>query len=399
MSLKIPYEDLRLYAYSNDHLIHGPIRGIIVCFTGLNGFAMRDEDSDEAKQWAQDGFVYVFPYINPWAWMNRAAVRLTDAVLDALFTHYALPETTPIVSTGGSMGGLCALVYCRYAKRTPVSCAANCPVCDLPFHYTERPDLPRTMLSAFGEYEMPLQDALKTASPLHLAVELPNISYYIVHCCADEAVNKSLHSDRFVAELRKTRRVTYRTVPERGHCDLTDEARTDYNSFIRASALREGSVTIRETRPSDLEDVRALWADGDVMRFVGFPDGLIRSAEEMDAWYARLETRRPGTNHFGVYEDSAYCGETYYSVDPETGSAVLDIKLFPHARGRGIASKALAFAMEQAFAHGAARCWVDPNAKNAKALALYRRLGMIEKPAPAALEVPEGFLYFEKERP
>ena len=49
------------------------------------------------------------------------------------------------------MGGLCALVWPRYTKRRVVAVAANCPVCDLPFHYTERPDLPRTLRAAFGD--------------------------------------------------------------------------------------------------------------------------------------------------------------------------------------------------------------------------------------------------------
>ena len=57
-------------------------------------------------------------------------------------------ENIPVVSTGGSMGGQSALVYCAYSKRTPVACVANCPVCDTVFHFTERPDLPRTLYSA-----------------------------------------------------------------------------------------------------------------------------------------------------------------------------------------------------------------------------------------------------------
>lgn len=235
------YEDLRLYTYSNDALINGEIKGIVVQFTGLGGTRMIDEDTDEGRFYAEKNIIYVFPYINPWSWMNSAAVKLTDSVIDCLFEHYELPENTPVISIGGSMGGQCALVYCYYAKRTPAACAANCPVCDLPYHYTERPDLPRTMLSAFGEYDIPLDVAIKTASPLHLADDMPDIPYYIVHCEADEAVNKQMHSDRLVEALSEEHRVIYKSVPERGHCDLTPEALDEYRGFIVAQCEKSAA--------------------------------------------------------------------------------------------------------------------------------------------------------------
>ena len=40
-------------------------------------------------------------------------------------------------------------------------------------------------------------------------------------------------------------------------------------------------TVIKETTIEDLDNVQKLWADGDVMRFVGFPDGLQRTSEEM----------------------------------------------------------------------------------------------------------------------
>ena len=33
-------------------------------------------------------------------------------------------------------------------------------------------------------------------------------------------------------------------------------------------------LTIKETTRADLPNIQSLWADGDVMKFVGFPDGL-----------------------------------------------------------------------------------------------------------------------------
>jgi len=144
------WENLGSFAYTNHEVINGDIRGIVVSFVGLGGaitwFGSQNLDGIE---WGKKGILDVHPYNNPWNWMNRQAIDWTDEVLDVLFDHFNLPEATPIISTGGSMGGQCALVYTRYAKRTPKACFANCPVCDMPFHFTERPDLPRTIYSAY----------------------------------------------------------------------------------------------------------------------------------------------------------------------------------------------------------------------------------------------------------
>ena len=217
-------ENLRSYAYTNENALDGKPKGIILDFFGLGGQAMYHEDTEAGKYYAKGGALLVVPYTNPWGWMNNDEVRLTDEILDVLFEKYNLDESTPIVSTGGSMGGLACIVYTKYAKRTPVGCVANCPVCDLPFHYTERVDLPRTLYSAFYSYEGTLEEALKSASPLHLAPTLPKKTEYIIfHCEKDGAVNIDAHSNRFVAELSKSRNVAYYKIPDRGHCDLPED--------------------------------------------------------------------------------------------------------------------------------------------------------------------------------
>lgn len=162
------------------------------------------------------------------------------------------------------------------------------------------------------------------------------------------------------------------------------------------------AVEIRETAAEDVKNVQRLWADGDVMRFVGFPEGTEESDESMQNWFEWVEGNRPWTNHYSIYEDGVYCGEASYDIDSESGSASLDIKLFPFARGRGIASAALKRAIEDAFANGAETVWVDPHPDNERALALYRRLGFTEKPMPEHVadlgEDPEASVYMELEK-
>lgn len=232
----ITYENLRLFSYSNDKQIEGPIRGIVIHFTGMGCDDLFDGDLPEADYYTARNIVYLIPYGNPWAWMNRQQVELADQIIDIILDKYGLPEDLPIVSTGLSMGGQGALVYMVYSKRTPVACVANCPVCDMPFHYTERPDLPSSYYSAYLYEEGTMEEILPRFSPLHLAEagKMPDAAYTVFHCTEDKSVNKQLHSDRFVAAMEKAgHSVDYRIIPDRGHCDLRPE---DYQALFAACA-------------------------------------------------------------------------------------------------------------------------------------------------------------------
>lgn len=232
MEKLITYETLRNFAYVNDRICTRPIKGIVLKFFGLNNRDMYHEETPSGEYFAARGILYVVPYNNPWAWMNRQAVAYTDEILDVLLAHYGLSENIPIASTGGSMGGMSALVYTYYAKRTPVVCVANCPVCDMPYHYTERPDLPRTLYSAFYHENGTMEEALEAVSPIHLAQRMPDIPYFLFHCDADKAVNKEKHSDRFVAAMREAgRSITYHVIAGRGHCDIGDDMKELYREY------------------------------------------------------------------------------------------------------------------------------------------------------------------------
>lgn len=234
----ITYETLRSFAYCNDHLCKMPIRGIVLTFQGLGFREMFWEDDPLSCRFAEQGILHIIPYYNPWSWMNDLAVAYVDELIDVLLSHYRLPDNTPIVSSGGSMGGLSALVYTRYAKHTPVACVANCPVCDLPYHYTERPDLPRTLYSAYSHYDGTLQQAIESCSPVHLVDEMPNVEYYIYHGDADEAVNKEKHSDVFVEKMQKTHRITYVAVPNANHCYIPDDMLVNYYKHMTDAIAR-----------------------------------------------------------------------------------------------------------------------------------------------------------------
>lgn len=229
---KITPDNLHLFTYTNIDICKPPLKGIVLAFHGL-GFTGMFETTDLSQQYAEKGIIFVHPYYGPWSWMNDTAVKTVDSIIDAIFEKCSLPETTPVISTGGSMGGLSALIYTRYTKRTPAACAANCPVCDLVYHSDERDDLPRTILHAFTHYSCDLKEAVKSASPVHQVDFMPDIPYYIVHGDADTAVNKKYHSDVFVKAMKqKKHTIIYKEIPGMIHCNLTGSNLGDYNDFI-----------------------------------------------------------------------------------------------------------------------------------------------------------------------
>ncbi|MDO4711649.1 MAG: GNAT family protein [Peptostreptococcaceae bacterium] len=148
-------------------------------------------------------------------------------------------------------------------------------------------------------------------------------------------------------------------------------------------------IEVKETTAEDIDNVQQLWADGAVMSFVGFPDGLMRTDEEMQHWFRWIGSNRPALGHYSIFEDGKYCGESFYKIDAEHRSAALDIKLFSFARGRGIATAGLSYAIQAAFRNGAETVWVDPDPNNLKAIALYKRLGFQQKDLPDHL-ISEG---------
>lgn len=156
--------------------------------------------------------------------------------------------------------------------------------------------------------------------------------------------------------------------------------------------LNKSSVMISETTKDDLDNIMSLWNDGEVMHFVGFPKGLGITKEKMERWI-EWAIKKPHRCHYSIYENEiGYCGETFYNVN-EAGAAALDIKLFPKSRGKGIALKALMYAIEHAFNEGKAKLvYVDPHPDNLKAWKLYEKIGFVSKPRPDFLGEGETYL-------
>ena len=220
-------------AWLGDKTLQGPAKGIVLAFQGLGCSAMRTNADPLDLAYGAAGAVVVVPYCGPWTWMNRATQLFVDELVDALRVRYKLDDRSPLVASGGSMGGMAALTYTLTSRHRVSGCLANCPVCDVPFHYTERRDLPRTFHFALNSYG-DISAQLRELSPLHQADRMPDVPYMIVHGTDDVDVSMAKHSDPFVAAMRPRKmNVDYRQIKGMGHCNpLPLQVQMDMAGFV-----------------------------------------------------------------------------------------------------------------------------------------------------------------------
>ncbi|MDR0450117.1 MAG: prolyl oligopeptidase family serine peptidase [Treponema sp.] len=203
----------------------GKIRGVILVFHGLNHAGEKRFPDVSELEFAAHGGLCVFPYYGPWSWMNAGSVILVNEIIRRVYGEYKLANDIPLIITGGSMGGHAALNFALHSKKTPAAVACNCPVTDPKFHRTERPDLPRTFLLAYGMEGRPIDEVFDENSPLVQAKNMPRTPYLIVHGTNDKSVNKAAHSDKFVRTMREEGHdIEYIEAEGMEHCTFTDFA-------------------------------------------------------------------------------------------------------------------------------------------------------------------------------
>jgi len=144
--------------------------------------------------------------------------------------------------------------------------------------------------------------------------------------------------------------------------------------------------------------LQALWNDGTVMRYVGYPQGLGIDEQGMREWFERLK-RHLGQDlkHWIVENERGEpIGEAFYKAECEyygylpaqqaasppnqaEKMAAIDIKLARRFWGRGYAADALRTLIRHLFEKGFETIVVSPNLANEAALKLYERLGFKPK--------------------
>ena len=231
-------DTLPYFASTNEMVLTGPVRAVVLEFPGLGGGScMGGQDAvgpytaPYGLYCGHENILLAYVFTGPWSWMNDVAVRIADAVVDAIWDRFQLSDDTPLISTGGSMGGCGALLYSVYGRRTPSACATNGPACDALDLYKSAPDFARTLFNAVAHYDCDLEEALASLSAIRLVDRMPNIPYYIVHTDMDEAIPIERHSGALVPLMRQRGLdVTFNVVPNRRHCDLPME---DWNAMVK----------------------------------------------------------------------------------------------------------------------------------------------------------------------
>ncbi|GAB6109037.1 GNAT family N-acetyltransferase [Fusibacter bizertensis] len=152
-------------------------------------------------------------------------------------------------------------------------------------------------------------------------------------------------------------------------------------------------IIIRETIREDLKNLMELWNSGEVMKFVGFPNGLNITYIEVEKWFDSLNGKS-NSKHYSIYNSlGEYCGETYYSIDEKHNLAELDIKLNEKARGKGIAYTALLNTLDIIFdSKNCEKAFVEPDSHNKNAWKLYEKIGFKSTERPDYLEPNEVYL-------
>ena len=232
-------QNISAYANTNEEFLNGKVCGIVIELPGLGGGSCFGGsvdrgvyDSPETRAFAQNGIVVAYMFPGPWSWGNRAAVRMTDAVVAALCAKYNLGDNPPIVVSGGSMGGIGALNYARYSRYTLTAVAVACPCVDVLDRFNCHPDFPRTYISAVAGYDMPLEDALKEISPMEQVAHMPHVPYYISSDAEDDIFPEAL-CDKYVDMLRaEGHDVQYYHQPGIGHGGFLPEVWQGMQRFI-----------------------------------------------------------------------------------------------------------------------------------------------------------------------
>lgn len=232
-------DNVSCFCNTNLDLLTTQPRGIVLEFPGLGGGSCLGGSIDlgpysgnYAEALAREGLVLAYVFPGPWSWMNIGAVRICDLTVSAIRSRCGLPPSSPLIATGGSMGGLGGLIYTLHTTHRVTACAVTCPALDATAAMSVQAAFPRTFLSAVAAYDMPLSAALASISPAAHISEMPDVPYLIMADCEDELFPVE-EIDRYVEALRGNgRQVEYIHMEGYTHGGFTPEARERFTQFI-----------------------------------------------------------------------------------------------------------------------------------------------------------------------
>ncbi len=159
--------------------------------------------------------------------------------------------------------------------------------------------------------------------------------------------------------------------------------------------IRGARVLLRPVAAHDLPFLQALWNDGAVMQYVGFPNGLGMTAAKIARWWRDCQGWT--ATHLIIESlNGTLLGESGWGFAATPG--LLELKLARAHWGQGYASDALAALLDYLFGRTALdRALVTPHQDNAAARRLYHKLGFRPDKSPAGFDWP-GYDYWTLSR-
>jgi [ribosomal protein S5]-alanine N-acetyltransferase len=139
-------------------------------------------------------------------------------------------------------------------------------------------------------------------------------------------------------------------------------------------------LRVRRATAEDASFIYSLWTSPDVMQFVGFPQGLNTSVDEV-----QREIETTGHADFGSrliveqIEDGTRIGQAKLGTVDADGVSEPDIKLHPDSWGRGWGSELWAALIDYTFRHSEASIVQGtPNRNNTASVRMQRGAGMVK---------------------
>ena len=149
-------------------------------------------------------------------------------------------------------------------------------------------------------------------------------------------------------------------------------------------------IRIRPTRQQDLPFLQALWNDGTVMRYKGYPNGMQVTESCMERWWATTPQSQAShlalsshaiSHHLIELLDGTPIGEFSYTIDVHK-RALVDLKLAPQYWNHHYALEALTMALHDLFSTAfVTKVLAEPSQEHVAARHLYQRCGFQHQPS------------------